>query len=307
MSPNTEKNRGTLRSMTGFGRAEGVVGSSHFTIEVKSVNHRYLDLRFRLPAALSLFEIPLAEVVRGTFDRGAFDISLKHKLPTATTAMAGGTRFVLDETAAKSFFEACDWLHRHYQTPAVPSLEVLAQTNRIFVPVEESQDSGTLLTELKTLLGAALADLNTMREAEGKRLRVILQEGLSELVKVADQIAAVAPEHPKKIQEKLQARVAQWKLAAPVDSQRLEWEIAFFAERSDITEEIDRLRTHTREFQSMLDSGKAVGRKLDFLTQELHREVNTMGSKAPMVEITRLTVQAKTLIEKLREQVQNVE
>lgn len=297
----------SLRSMTGFGRAEGQVGGTYFTFEVKSVNHRYLDLRFRLPTSLSLLEIPLCEVVRNCFDRGAFEIILKHKLPTAGAALAGSTRFVVDGVAAKSFFESCEWLHKNYKTDKIPSIDSVMATNRILVAIEDTQESGSLLVEMKKLLEKALQDLNAMREAEGERLRTILKDGIQELFKVADKIAAAAPEHPKKIQEKLQARIAQWKLSSPVDAQRLEWEIAFFAERADISEEIDRLRTHIGEFAGMLDSGKSVGRKLDFLTQELHREVNTMGSKAPMVEITRLTVEAKTIIEKLREQVQNVE
>ena len=297
----------SIRSMTGFGRAEGQVGGTYFTFEVKSVNHRYLDLRFRLPTSLSILEIPLSEVVRSYFDRGAFEIILKHKLPAAGATLAGSTRYVVDGGAAKSFFESCEWLHKNYKTDKLPSIDAVLMTNRILVAVEDTQDSGSMLNEMKTLLEKALRDLNTMREAEGERLKTILADGIQELFKVADKIALAAPEHPKKIQEKLQARIAQWNLSSPVDAQRLEWEIAFFAERADITEEIDRLRTHVREFAGILQSGKAVGRKLDFLTQELHREVNTMGSKAPMVEITRLTVEAKTIIEKLREQVQNVE
>jgi uncharacterized protein (TIGR00255 family) len=214
---------------------------------------------------------------------------------------------VIDEGAAKSLIEACDWLHYKYRTPQITPLEVLAMTNRIFLPVEETADSSALLEGLKDIFERALADLKKTREAEGARLKSILNEGLAELNRLVVQLAKLAPEHPKKIQEKLLQRITQWKMTTPLDAQRLEWEVAFFADRADITEEIDRLRSHAKEFASLLEGDKPVGRKLDFLTQELHREVNTVGSKTSMIEITRLTLEAKSAVEKLREQVQNVE
>lgn len=296
-----------MRSMTGFGRAEGAVGTGHYSVEVKSVNHRYLDVRFRAPSALSLFEIPLTEVLRGFFERGSFELIIKPKAATGQAVVAGGTRFVIDEAAMKSLMEGVNWLHQKYQTDPIPSLEMLSGTNRIFIPVEDTSDTSTTYQQLKGLVETALRDLEKMRVAEGIRLKKILHEGADVLLKTADQLAGLAPDHPARIKEKLNQRISQWKLSGPADSQRLEWEVAFFAERADITEEIDRLRTHAKEFIALLGNDRSVGRKLDFLTQELHREVNTIGSKATLLEITKLSVEAKTAIEKLREQVQNVE
>lgn len=296
-----------MRSMTGFGRAEGLIGNVHYSVEIKSVNHRYLDVRFRAPSSLSLFEIPLTEVLRQYAERGSFEVSVKPKAASNQSVIMGGTHFVVDELAVKSLFEAVGWLNKKYKTPAVPSLEMLAQTNRVFIPMEESVDAASALDELKALVETALKDLQKMREREGSQLKNILSEGAETLLATADELTRLAPEQPKRIQEKLTQRIAQLKLSGSADPQRLEWEIAFFAERSDITEEIDRIRTHAKEFLKLLTGGKAIGRKLDFLTQELHREVNTVGSKATMLEITRLVVSAKTAIEKLREQVQNVE
>jgi uncharacterized protein (TIGR00255 family) len=134
-----------------------------------------------------------------------------------------------------------------------------------------------------------------------------LTQGLSELTHGVDQLAKLAPKQPEKIKEKLETRLAQWKLSTPGDPNRMEWEIAMAADKADITEEIDRLKTHADSFLSILNQTGPVGRKLDFLTQELHREVNTTAAKSADIEITQLAVSLKTQIEKLREQVQNVE
>lgn len=296
-----------MKSMTGFGRAEGMVGNIHFSVEVKSVNHRYLDVRFRLPGSFSQLEIALTDVLRGYCERGSVEVTLKPKLAGTQAVMAGSTRFVVDELAIKSFMEGVNWLHQKYQTDPIPSLEVLTATNRIFLPVEDALDGSTLLPQIQALLETALKELQKMRQTEGQRLKQILKEGADALLRLAGDLSKLAPEQPQRIKEKLTQRIEQFKLGAQADPQRLEWEVAFYADRSDITEEIDRLRTHAQEFLKLLESPKSVGRKLDFLAQELHREANTLGSKATQVELTRLCVETKTQIEKLREQVQNVE
>lgn len=296
-----------MNSMTGFGKAEGVVGASHFSIEVKSVNHRYLDVRYRLPPVFSLYEIQLGELIRSHCERGSFELGIKQKPLGTGGSVSGSTRFVVDETAAKSLADACARLHELYGTEKSPTLEMLALTNRVFLPIEESVDADTLFGGLRDLVEKALKNLRDMRRNEGARLKQVLATGVKELADIGEKIATLAPEHPKRIAEKLNQKISQWNLSTAPDAQRLEWEIAFFADRADITEEIQRLRIHAKEFEKLIEEKKPIGRKLDFLTQELHREVNTMGAKSGLVEITRLTLEAKTLIEKLREQVQNVE
>jgi uncharacterized protein (TIGR00255 family) len=291
--------------MTGFGRCEGTVGPQHFTIELKSVNHRYLETRFRLPPFFAPYELPLSEMLRAKFERGAFEINVRQKLGHDRGGVSS-TRFVIDELAAQSLVDACQILHKKYKTEKVPSLEVLAFTNKVFVPVDDSGDAEGTFSELKSLFQKGLSEIQEMREREGERLKAILSAAIEELTQTTLRLRALAPEQGPKILEKLKTRISQWKLGE-VDSQRLEWELAFYAERSDITEELDRLKAHTEEFAKLLQSPKSVGRRLDFLTQEMHREVNTMGAKASLLAITQSTVEAKTLIEKLREQVQNVE
>jgi uncharacterized protein (TIGR00255 family) len=294
-------------SMTGFGRSEIVLGHIQYSIEIKSVNHRYLDIRFRLPPTLAALELPIAETLRSHVERGSFEVAIRSRVPTSATSISGATRFVVDEQAARTLWSGCQWLEKELKVPLPKSPDIFAFANRVFIAVEETQDSSTLWQDLRPPFEEAVSELKKMRRAEGKRLEQVLLESLTELRGLTDQVAELAPEQPKKIRERLEAKIQQWKLSSEIDSQRLEWEIALLAERSEITEEIDRLRMHCKEFEANLKAGKAIGRKLDFLTQELHREVNTIGSKTTLAEITRLVVTAKAAIEKLREQVQNVE
>jgi uncharacterized protein (TIGR00255 family) len=295
-----------MKSMTGFGRCEGKVGNHSFTVELKSVNHRYIDARFRLPPSFSPYEMPLGEMLRSKFERGAFEIAIRQKVSSDGGATFGATRFVVDELAAQSLLEACAWLHKKYKTEKLPSLDVLAFTNKVFIPVDDTGDPEGAFEELRDLFRRALEELDEMRSREGVRLKTILKDSIDGLSRTSDKLRKLAPEQSPKILEKLRQRIAQWKLGE-VDSQRLEWELAFYAERSEITEELDRLKAHVEEFGELLESKRSVGRRLDFLTQEMHREVNTMGAKACLLTITQAIVEAKALIEKLREQVQNVE
>ncbi len=294
-----------MRSMTGFGRSEGTIGGQRFTMEIKSVNHRYLDLRFRLPSGFGSFEPRLTELIKGKFERGSIDVILR-QAPLASGAVAG-TRLQADEVAAQTFADACASLSKKLKITLIPTAEAMVATGKIFVPVEENPDDTSHWESLKKLALAAADSMAKMREAEGLKLAEVLRAGVREVAELSGQCHKVAAEHPKLVREKLQSRISQWGLSGQVDAQRLEWEIAYFAERSDITEEIDRLKSHAQAFESHLGESGSVGRKLDFLTQEMHREVNTMGAKAASLELTRLTVDGKQRIEKLREQAQNVE
>ncbi len=294
-----------MRSMTGFGRSEGTLSGQHFTLEIKSVNHRYLDLRFRLPSGFAAFEPKLSELVKQRFERGSFDVVLR-QAPVAGGAVAG-TRLQADEVAAQTFIDACQLLSKKFNITVAPTAEAMALTGRIFVPVEGGNDDASQWTGLKQLVLTACDEVAKMRDSEGRKLAEVLRAGVQGIGELTTQCHRVALDHPRQVREKLQARIDQWGMASPADPQRLEWEIAYFAERADITEEIDRLKAHAQAFAAAVSEGSGVGRKLDFLTQEMHREVNTMGSKAASLELTRLTVEAKQRIEKLREQAQNVE
>jgi len=297
-----------MQSMTGFGRGEGNLGASQITIEVKSVNHRYLDTRFRMPGFLSLFELPLAKKLRARFNRGSFDISIRHKLLVGETASLTGTRFVVDIKAAESLITGYRDLAKRFSLPeAKPTLDMLLSAGKVFVPVEDTQGLEESQSEIEALFSRTLDELEQSRKAEGEKLQAILKAGVVELSKLADSIEIWAPKQGPAIQEKLNKRMSALKTSQPVDAERLEWEIAFYADRSDFQEEIDRLRLLVNEFSARLEDKGTQGRRLDFLTQEMHRELNTTGSKATLAEITQLVVEGKSHVEKLRQQVQNVE
>lgn len=295
-----------MQSMTGFGKADFSAGNSMVSIEIKSVNHRFLDTRFRLPPTLGSLELPLIEILKTYFERGSFEINIRQKSIGANESISQ-VKYTIDEEAARSIIEGSEKLHLKFGTPKTPSLEMLFQSGRVFVLSENGDLTPQSVEEIKSAFHSVLKSVKTMRDIEGNKLKTILTHGVSELIQEVDKLALLAHRQPQKIKERLEARLEQWKLNSPADPHRLEWEIAMAAEKADITEEIDRLRTHTSSFLGILNEKGAVGRKLDFLTQELHREVNTTAAKSADIEITQVAVTLKTRIEKLREQVQNVE
>ncbi|MBM4304196.1 MAG: YicC family protein [Deltaproteobacteria bacterium] len=295
-----------MQSMTGFGKGELSIGGSLLSLEIKSVNHRFLDTRFRLPPALSFLELPLLEILKTYFERGSFEINVRQK-SLASSETSSSVKYTVDEEAARSIIEGAEKLHLKFGTSKTPSLELLFQSGRVFVLTENSDLLPSLIEGLKTSFRTVLQDVRTMRETEGSKLKTILNQGVLELLQGVEQLKKLAPRQPEKIKEKLDSRLAQWKIGTPMDPHRMEWEIAIAAEKADITEEIDRLTTHANSFLTILNEKGPIGRKLDFLTQELHREVNTTAAKSADIEITQVAVTLKTQIEKLREQVQNVE
>lgn len=297
-----------MHSMTGFGRAEGRVDHHHFTVEIKSVNHRYLDVRYRLPTSLSLFESAFTERLRNHFERGAFEVSIKHRLAPTGGVITTGTRYAIDDSALQTLLAALKDLNDRHGINLPLTLESVLNSGRILIPVEADNDGAeSALEPVLAIFDHAATQMLAMRLNEGQKTKTVLLQGVAELDVAIKKLDEFAPLQPKRIAEKLAARIQQWQLTSQIDPQRLEWEVALYAEKADVSEELARLRAHTKSFIDILESKQAVGRKLDFLTQELNREVNTLSSKVSILEMTRIAVEIKTGIEKLREQVQNVE
>jgi uncharacterized protein (TIGR00255 family) len=295
-----------MQSMTGFGKSEGIYLQHQFSVEIRSVNHRYLDARLRLPPALSAFESILQDKLKQQFERGSFEISIRQKLSPQAVTVSSGTRFVVDEAAADSFWKAAQFLKEKYQLSDSPTLQMFLQMNRVMTSVEETPTE-ELLQGILPLFEEALKLTKSMRMAEGEKLKGILKDILKSIGEETKALKKLSPEQPKVIFDKLQQRIKNWKLSSPIDAQRLETEVAFFAEKSDFTEELDRLHAHQEAFAKLIDEPKAIGRKLDFLVQEFLREVNTLAAKAGTLEISRHALSLRAYVEKLREQVQNVE
>jgi len=295
-----------IHSMTGFGSASFHIGDRSFAIDVRSVNHRHLDARVRLPRAMAVLEPDVRARIQGRFARGKFDCSVA--LPDASGV---GLRVELDLDAARQYLDAARELAREKDVTggvAVADLLALPGVARV---AELAFPEETLRTEVRAALDAALDDLAAMRAAEGEAIEKDLRARTARLRQIAGALAERAELVQESVRERLRKRSRQ--LAAEtgvLDEARLHQEIVIAADRLDITEEVVRLRSHLDQFEQLLDSGAPgapVGRRLEFLIQELGREINTMGAKGSDAPIAHFVVELKAELERVREQVQNVE
>lgn len=294
-----------LLSMTGFGSASRDLGTVRITVELKSVNHRYLDLAWRLPAIYSSRELSLAKVVREKLRRGRVEITVSR---AATASRDTEVRFnqELFDRYLEVITSALDRAgHKVKATEQQAALQILGR--REVLEVGGSDESAEQeLPLLDELLAEAIVKLVEMRTAEGRALEREIASQLSLLEQLSERIATLAAETPVLFAEKLKARLQRFQSEAEVDPMRLAQEVAILADRVDVTEELARLRSHIAQFKVIMATDEP-GKRLDFLLQELGREINTTGSKSQSGEIAKLIVEAKALLEKIREQVQNVE
>lgn len=285
------------RSMTAFARAQCDAPWGRMTLEVRSVNQRYLEPVFRLPSTLYALETPLRECLRTHVHRGKIDVQLQ--LETAT-----GTAPIQVNTARlEQLDQALSQVHMAIPGTALP--DAIALLNYPGVIESGVADPAVVQSAAEALMDQALVDLIAAREREGARLAAMIETRLVEIEAQVASVYALMPEVIAHQQQRLSDRIAQAKL--DVDEQRLAGEIALLVQKSDVTEELDRLTAHVDEVRVQLQQTVPVGRRLDFLMQELNREANTLGSKSVMPETTRCAVELKVLIEQIREQVQNVE
>ena len=290
------------RSMTGFGRATGVCGDETLTIEISAVNHRFLDCSFRLPSVWSTIEPALRDAVKTRIARGKLNVYVGRQ-----RGGNGRQRVVFDEEAAAQYVEASRELMRLMSTTQAVSIDTIAQLEGVFVPEEEEADLEAITAALSALVGEAADQLNTMRDTEGRALGDALQDHIAVMREALDAIEAQAPELNTKYEERLRERVKELAADAAVAEERVALEVALMAEKNDVSEEIVRLKSHFDHVMEHLESDGPVGRELNFLTQEIQREANTLGSKLRDIGVSREILRIKTELEKFREQVQNVE
>jgi uncharacterized protein (TIGR00255 family) len=287
-----------LKSMTGFARAERTTSAGLLAWEIRSVNHRYLEVALRLPEELRAAEADLRRAIGAVARRGKVDASF-YVRPVATA----GRELALDEDLLAALIERAGEVRRHLGTQGrIDAVDLLRWPG---VVKEPERDAGSLAADAKELLGEALAAFTASRSGEGERIAQVIAARASQVSGIVEAVAARLPEVQARIRAKLGERLAA--LRAEVNPERLEQEVALLVQKMDVAEELDRLRSHVEELSSTLASGDAVGRKLDFLMQEFNREANTLSSKSQDVETTRQAVELKVLIEQMREQVQNVE
>lgn len=286
-----------IRSMTGFARRERQFPWGLLAWEIKTVNHRFLELGCRLPEEFRAAESDFRAAVAAAVKRGKVECALHFK-PTVTAAALEVDGELLASLTSRAQQIAA-------QAGAAARIDVLDLLRWPGVIRDGTRDAAPMIAAAQALQAEALSDLGRSRDSEGGRLRDALEQRCAGLIEFSQHVSERLPEIRTRMRTKLLDRIAQ--LAADVDQGRIEQELAILAQRLDVDEEIDRLRGHVAEVRKTFESNEPAGRRLDFLMQELNREANTLSSKSQDIETTRAGVDMKVLIEQMREQVQNIE
>jgi uncharacterized protein (TIGR00255 family) len=296
-----------LKSMTGYAQSRIVENGWSLRVSVRSVNHRFLDLHLRVPEGFEPVEPRIRQIVRERVRRGHLDVTLHYEL-------AGPAAVGVNREIAAAYLEAVNQLRRDFEIEPQPDLAAILRLPGVIGPPAASVDDK--LTELEAAVTKCLVEsldkLDRMRADEASALRVEMSERLQTIADLATKSEAMAERAHAAFAKRLESRLKELLGEAQLDPARLAQEAAIAAEKSDVSEEITRLRSHVQQFEALLAAAGDIGKKLDFLLQEMQREANTLLSKTPGneaegLEITRLALEIKSEIEKLREQVQNIE
>ncbi len=287
------------RSMTAFDRSELQDENGRFVLELRSVNHRYLDVNLRLPEDLRSAETKIREVIAKYLSRGKVDCSVKFD-PAVSVASVS-----IDEDLAAAVIEGCRKINTISGAKRdVDPLQILKWPGVICA---QEKDIEQLNAAVISLLEKSLGNMIEAREREGASLDVIIRSRMEGITEIIADVKVRVPEVIKAVREKVMTRLNDLKIDLEENNPRLEQELVLQAQKLDVDEELDRLETHLKEIDLVLKKSGPVGRKLDFLMQELNREANTLGSKSADAETTKASVDMKVLIEQMREQIQNIE
>jgi len=296
-----------IRSMTGYGRAEGRHKGTPITVEVRSVNHRHSEVMAKLPRALQAHEDRVRDLVQGQVARGRVDVTVNF-----SGERDPGRGIVLDRALARRYHALLKELQRELGLKGSPEAILLASFRDVIRPAELAAEEPGAVRAVELVLGRALKALDQMRRHEGRTLErdllARLQEVEGRLRTIRQRLPAIVDERAARLQERVK-RLLEGAGAGrdSVDQSRLAQEVALLADRSDVSEELTRLDSHLNQFRAFLRKTEPVGRSLDFLLQEMNREINTIGSKVGDTVVTQEVVAVKAELEKIREQVQNVE
>jgi len=290
-----------IRSMTGFGAGRGAVNGEEIDVEVRSVNHKYCEVKVRMPRELAALEHEVVRSVKERLARGGVDVAVRR--------MASGSLVSprVDVGLAESYARAFAEVQARLGLPGPITLAEIIAAEGVVRLDERVLDLDTVGEALRRAVAAALGQLVAMRAREGEALARDLSSRLDVLEGLVERIGALAPQAVESYRTRLSERIAELTRGVALDPARLAQEVAIFADRTDVAEEITRLRSHAAQVRALLDVSEPAGRKLDFLVQEMHREANTIGSKSQHAGIAGLVVALKAEVERMREQVQNVE
>lgn len=291
-----------IRSMTGYGRSCQVVGGREITVEIRSVNHRFFECSIRVPRVYGYLEQRLKSFLQARAARGKIEVNV-----AVVAVDSADAQVCVNEALAAEYVEQLRRLGAKLQLTDDLSLSAISRFSDIFVVRKEVEDEEEIWSAVEQVAAQAADAFVQMRETEGEKLKQDILARLSEIEADTARVEEISPrtveEYRSRLYQKLQAILED----RSVDEQRILTEAALFAEKIAVDEETVRLKSHITQLRGMLEDDAAVGRKLDFLVQELNRESNTIGSKAGDVEIARLVINMKSNIEKIREQIQNIE
>ena len=288
--------------MTGFGRAKQTVSDLDITVEIKSVNHRYFEFSSRLPRAYQFLDEKLKSFCQQRVSRGKVEVSVMIE-----DRSENAIELEVNEQYADAYIKALRAIGERYALADDITVSSLIGNNEIFTARRHEMDDEVLTAAVMQVADEAVANFIAMRAAEGERLVKDVTERTQTILKCVEFIESRSPETVKEYRERIEQKIRELIGDVQVDEQRLLTETAIFADKIAVAEETVRLRSHINSLVGMLESGGAIGRKLDFTVQEMNREANTIGSKAQDIEINRTVVNIKSEIEKIREQIQNIE
>lgn len=291
-----------IKSMTGYGSGKAELGGKTFTVEIKSVNSRYSDFSIKMPRVYTFLEDPVRKAASARINRGKVDIYINVESSGDDDSVVK-----VNEALAREYLEGLRTLSASLNISSNATAETFLRIPDVFTVAKADEDEALILKTVLDALSIALDGFDTMRIAEGEKLAGDLREHLGFILNATSEVEKRSPEIVMEYRARIEERMRDILGSATYDETRLLTEVAIFADKVNVNEETVRLKSHVDQFTKMLDEGGSVGRKIDFLIQEMNREINTIGSKSNDLDIARIVIDVKAEIEKLREQIQNVE
>ena len=291
-----------IKSMTGYGRAQGSFSGGDITVEIKSVNNRYLDCGVKLPRGYAYLEEGVKSQVQKAISRGKVDVFI-----TINAAGADNVKISVNEPVAKGYIDAMHRLVQEYGIQDDISASTISKFSDVFLVEKQEQDENEVKSAISSVVAEALGAFDAMRTREGEALKTDLLQKAEGILTLVSKVEERSPITVKAYRERLTAKMQEVLEDRQIDEARIIQEAAIYADKVAVDEETVRLRSHVDQLQNMLSEGGVIGRKLDFLMQEMNREANTIGSKGNDVEQARNVVSIKSELEKIREQIQNIE
>ncbi|MBQ8392080.1 MAG: YicC family protein [Clostridia bacterium] len=291
-----------IKSMTGYGSGKAELGNKTFSVEIKSVNSRYSDFSIKMPRVYTFLEDPIRKAAQEKINRGKVDIYVNVESSGEDDSVVK-----VNTALAKEYLQGLRTLSSELQITSNTTAETFLRIPDVFVLDKAPEDENLIKETVLKALSEALGGFDAMRIAEGEKLESDLKEHLAFIVDATAKVEERSPRIVSEYRQRIEERMKDILAGASYDETRLLTEVAIFADKVNVNEETVRLRSHVDQFNEMLQRGGCVGRKIDFLIQEMNREINTIGSKSNDLDVARIVIDVKAEIEKLREQIQNVE